>query len=167
MARLLVVEDERNVLYSIQKGLMSDTLTVDVARTGRQGLEMVQKDRPDAVILDVRLGDMSGMDLFDQIRAFDTRLPVIIIAAYAATETAIEAMKRGAFEFLLKPLDFHQLREVVQRALEVSRFRHVPPSSSMNRRPRTPTASSAAEPEHARGLQDGRPGGPPRRHRAD
>src|SRR5262249_7964813 len=54
------------------------------------------------------------------------RLPVIIITAFAATETAIEATKRGAFEYLLKPLDFHQLREVVQRALELSRLRHVP-----------------------------------------
>ena len=126
MARLLVVDDEPNVLYSIQRGLQSETLEVEGASTGRQGLELVRQFRPDAVILDVRLGDLSGMEVFDQIRAFDARLPVIIITAYAATETAIEAMKRGAFEFLLKPVDFHQLREVVQRALELSRFRHVP-----------------------------------------
>ncbi len=126
MARLLVVDDEPNVLYSIQKRLQSDTLGVDVAQSGQQGLESVRQLRPDAVILDVRLADMSGMELFDRIREFDARLPVIIITAYAATETAIEAMKRGAFEYLVKPLDFHQLREVVRRALEVSRFRHVP-----------------------------------------
>jgi nitrogen regulation protein NR(I) len=126
MARLLVVDDEPNVLYSIKKGLQSDSLEVDVAQTGRQALERINLLRPDAVILDVHLGDLSGLEVFDQIRAFDARLPVIIITAYAATETAIEATKRGAFEYLLKPVDLHMLRDVVQRALELSRFRHVP-----------------------------------------
>ena len=126
MARLLVVDDEPNVLYSIKKRLQSNELTVDVTGTGRQAIELTQQLRPDVVILDVRLADMPGMDVFDQIRAIDPRLPVIIITAHVATETAIEATKRGAFEYLLKPVDFHQLREVVQRAAELSRFRHVP-----------------------------------------
>jgi two-component system nitrogen regulation response regulator GlnG len=126
MARLLVVDDEPNVLYSIKKWLESDTLQVEVTQTGRHALERVRDFRPDMVILDVRLADMSGMDVFDQVRALDARLPVVLITAYTTTETAIEAMKRGAFEYLLKPVDFHQLREVVQRALEMSRFRQVP-----------------------------------------
>jgi DNA-binding NtrC family response regulator len=126
MARLLVIDDEPNVLYSIKKRLQSLKLEIATARTGRQGIELTREFRPDAVILDVRLTDMSGMDVFDRIREIDARLPVLIITAYAATDTAIEAMKRGAFEYLLKPVDFNQLREVVQRALELSRFRHVP-----------------------------------------
>ena len=126
MPRLLVVDDEPNVLYSFQKTFQSDGLEVVTASTGREGIELVAARPPDAVILDVRLSDMSGLEVFDAIRQIDPRLPVIIITAYAATETAIEAMKRGAFEYLLKPVDFHQLREVVQRALELSRFRHVP-----------------------------------------
>ncbi len=126
MPRLLVVDDEPNVLYSIKKWLQSDALEVDVAQTGRQGLERVRDRCPDVVILDVRLADTSGLEVFDRIREIDARLPVILITAYTSTETAIEAMKRGAFEYLLKPVDFHQLREVVQKALELSRFRHVP-----------------------------------------
>jgi two-component system nitrogen regulation response regulator GlnG len=126
MARLLVVDDEPNVRYSIKKRLESETLEVEVAETGRQGIDLARQLRPDAVILDVRLGDMSGMEVFDRIREIDPRLPVVVITAYAATETAIEAMKRGAFEYLLKPVDLHQLYEVVQRAVELSRFRHVP-----------------------------------------
>jgi two-component system nitrogen regulation response regulator GlnG len=126
MPRLLVVDDEPNVLYSLAKSLQSNTLEVVTAQTGRQGIELVQGKRPDAVLLDVRLSDMSGLDAFDRIRQIDPRLPVIVMTAFASTETAIEAMKRGAFEYLLKPVDFHQLREVVQRALELSRFRHVP-----------------------------------------
>jgi two-component system nitrogen regulation response regulator GlnG len=127
MARLVVVDDEPNVLYSIKRLLQSDSLDVQLAQTGRQGLELVRQSRPDAVVLDVRLGDASGLDVFDAIRAIDPRLPVILITAYAATETAIEAMKRGAFEYLLKPVDVNQLREVVQRAVELSRFRYIPP----------------------------------------
>jgi two-component system nitrogen regulation response regulator GlnG len=126
MPSLLVVDDERNVLYSLAKSLRSDTLEVLTAQTGREGIELVERRRPDAVILDVRLSDMSGLEVFDQVRQIDPRLPIIIITAFATTETAIEAMKRGAFEYLLKPIDFHQLRELVERALEVSRFRHVP-----------------------------------------
>jgi two-component system nitrogen regulation response regulator GlnG len=126
MARLLVVDDEVNVLYSIQKQLQSETLEVAVAQSGRQGLELVRSFHPDAVIIDIRLLDMTGLEVFDAIRQFDARLPVILITAYAATETAIEAMKRGAFEYLLKPVDLHQLREAVERALELSRQRHVP-----------------------------------------
>jgi nitrogen regulation protein NR(I) len=126
MPRLLVVDDEPNVLYSIEKSLQSEELEVVVAQTGRQGVELVEQLRPDAMILDVRLSDMSGLEAFDQIRQIAPRLPVVIITAYASTETAIEAMKRGAFEYLLKPVDLHQLREVVGRALELSRFRHVP-----------------------------------------
>src|SRR6516164_6923470 len=127
MPSLLVVDDEVNVLYSLAKSLQSDTLTVFTAQTGREGIELVERQRPDAVILDVRLSDQSGLEVFDRIRQIDPRLPIIIITAFATTETAIEAMKRGAFEYLLKPIDFHQLREVVQRALELSHFRHVPP----------------------------------------
>ena len=126
MPSLLVVDDELNVLYSLAKSLQSDTLTVFTAQTGREGIELAQRQRLDAVILDVRLSDMSGLEVFDRIRQIDPRLPIIIITAFATTETAIEAMKRGAFEYLLKPIDFHQLREVVERALELSRFRHVP-----------------------------------------
>jgi two-component system nitrogen regulation response regulator GlnG len=126
MSKLLVVDDEPNVLYSIEKTFRSDTLEVIGAQTGGQAIELVKRVRPDVAILDVRLSDMSGLELFDRIREIDPRLPVIVVTAYAATETAIEAMKRGAYEYLLKPIEVPHLREIVQRALELSRFRHVP-----------------------------------------
>jgi two-component system nitrogen regulation response regulator GlnG len=126
MAKLLVVDDEPNLVYSIEKTCRSDTLDVIGARTGRQGIELVKQVQPDVILLDVRLGDMSGLDVFDRIREIDPRLPVIIVTAHAATETAIEAMKRGSYEYLVKPIDVPHLRELVQRALELSRFRHVP-----------------------------------------
>jgi two-component system nitrogen regulation response regulator GlnG len=126
MAKLLVVDDEPNILYSMEKGLGSDTLEVIGAQTGSEAIGLTKRQRPDVAILDVRLSDMSGLELFDQIREVDSRLPVIIMTAHGATETAIEAMKRGAYEYLLKPVDLPQLRELVERAIELSRFRHVP-----------------------------------------
>jgi two-component system nitrogen regulation response regulator GlnG len=126
MPTLLVVDDEPNVLYSIEKLFRSNDLEVVTAPTGRQGIELARRRPPDVAIIDVRLSDLSGLDVFDEIRRIDPRTPVVVVTAYAATETAIEAMKRGAFEYLLKPIDLHQLREVVQKALDLSRFRHVP-----------------------------------------
>jgi two-component system nitrogen regulation response regulator GlnG len=126
MPSLLIVDDEPNVLYALAKGLRSDMREVITASSAKQAIELVQRRRPDVVILDVRLADMSGLDAFGQIRQIDPNLPVLFITAYATTETAIEAMKRGAFEYLLKPVDLHQLREVVAKAMELSRLRHVP-----------------------------------------
>ncbi len=126
MPRLLVIDDEPNVLYSLEKTLRSDALEVLTASTAKEGIELAQRRHPDAVLLDVRLSDMFGLDAFDRLREVDPRLPIVVITAFATTETAIEAMKRGAFEYLLKPVDFHRLREVVDKALELSRLRHVP-----------------------------------------
>ena len=126
MPKLLVVDDEPNVLYSIEKALRSDTLELIGAQTGHEAIELARRMRPDAAIVDVRLSDMSGLEVFDRIREIDPRLPVIIVTAYGATETTIEAMKHGAYEYLLKPFEVPHLRDLVQRALELSRFRHVP-----------------------------------------
>jgi two-component system nitrogen regulation response regulator GlnG len=126
MPTLLVVDDEPNVLYSLEKRLRSEVLDVVTARSAKQGIDLVEQQQPDAVILDIRLPDMSGLEAFDRIRAIDPRLPVILITAYATTETAIEATKRGAYEYLLKPVDFDVLVDVVTKAIALSRLRHVP-----------------------------------------
>jgi two-component system nitrogen regulation response regulator GlnG len=126
MRKLLVIDDEPNLLYSIHKTLSSASLAVETADTARAGLRSVADNRPDAVILDVRLPDMSGLDAFTEIRRIDPRLPVIIITAHGTTETAIEATKRGAYDYLVKPVPFDQLRDVVNRAIEISRMSHVP-----------------------------------------
>lgn len=126
MARLLVIDDEPNIIFSMRECLGSPSLEVLSAGTAREGIELVKSKTPDAAILDVRLPDMSGLDAYDKIREIDPRLPVIMITAFARTETAIEAMRRGAYDYLLKPVEFKRLREVVARALEVSRLSRVP-----------------------------------------
>lgn len=134
MPEILIVDDEPNVLYSLQAGLETDELTVLTAKSARQGLAAVEKHRPDVAIVDVRLPDMSGLELFEQIKTIDSRLPVIVVTAFASTETAIEAMKRGAFEYLLKPVDLHQMRDVVKKALQLRRMQNVPAVFDENKR---------------------------------
>jgi nitrogen regulation protein NR(I) len=124
--RLLIIDDEPNLRYSLEQSLRSESLEILTAATAGRGIELVKSDSPDAVLLDVRLPDMSGLDAFDQIRQIDPRLPVVIMTAYSTTDTAIEAMKRGAFEYLLKPVDLRSLRAVLAKAVELSHLRHVP-----------------------------------------
>ena len=126
MPTLLIVDDEPNVRYSLEKYLGSPSLPVISAASGQEALEMTRREHPDVVVLDVRLPDMSGLEVFDRIRHIDPRLPVVIITAHATTEVAIEAMKRGAFEYLLKPVDLHQMREVVAQAVHSSALGRVP-----------------------------------------
>ncbi|WP_020475385.1 sigma-54-dependent transcriptional regulator [Zavarzinella formosa] len=126
MAKLLIIDDEPNVLYSLQAGLESEELSVVTARTGKQGLALLKTQSPDVVIVDVQLPDQSGLELLAEIKRHDQKMPVIVVTAFAATETAIEAMKRGAFEYLLKPVDLYQIRDVVDRAAELRRIQSVP-----------------------------------------
>lgn len=126
MPSLLIIDDDADVVYSIETSLRVASLDVYSASTAAQGIEFVRRRAPDVVILDVRLPDMSGLEVFDKLLEINARLPVVVITAFATTETAIEAMKRGAFEYLLKPVDLHQLRDVVAKAIELSRLRQVP-----------------------------------------
>jgi nitrogen regulation protein NR(I) len=124
--RLLIIDDEPNLRYSLEQSLRSESLEIITAATASRGIELVKSQLPDAVLLDVRLPDLPGLEAFDRIRQIDPRLPVIIMTAYSTTDTAIEAMKRGAFEYLLKPVDFRSLRALVAKAVELSHLRHVP-----------------------------------------
>jgi len=126
MAKLLVIDDEANVCYSLERALASEALEVISADTAKDGIDRVRRDCPDVVILDVRLPDISGLEAYGQIREIDPRVPVIVITAHSTTETAIEAMKLGAYEYLLKPVDLQQLRDVLAGALELSRLGRVP-----------------------------------------
>src|SRR5262249_61120402 len=80
------------------------------APTAAEGLALAEKLRPDAVVLDVHLPDGSGMDVFERLRRLDARIPVILVTGHGTTDLAIEAIKCGAYEYLLKPLELPQLR---------------------------------------------------------
>ncbi len=126
MPTLLVIDDEQSVRYSFRRVFESDGVTVLTARTAAEGLQQVREQAPDVVVLDLQLPDRSGLELFHDIHAHDPKRPVIFITAHGTTETAIEAMKRGAFDYLVKPVDLDRLSQVLDRAYEAARLMHVP-----------------------------------------
>ena len=95
-------------------------------RTAAAGLAQVREQRPDVVVLDLQLPDRSGLDVFRDIHALDPKRPVIFITAHGTTETAIEAMKGGAFDYLIKPVDLERVSQILERAFEAARLMHVP-----------------------------------------
>ncbi len=126
MAKILVVDDSPasiRVLENILSGTGAEFLS---ARCAAEALESVACHRPDVVILDIVLPDYSGLESFDRIRKVDPTVPVIFITATANSDTAIESMRLGALDYLLKPLDPQKVCEVVAQALEIRRFMHVP-----------------------------------------
>jgi two-component system nitrogen regulation response regulator GlnG len=127
MPTLLVIDDEPSVRYSLENALRSDTVEVLTAPTAKQGINLISEKSPDAVLLDVRLPDKSGLDAFVEIQKVDPHLPVIMMTAFTTTDTAIEAMKRGAFDYLTKPVDLRQLRSVVSKAIDLRRMTLSPP----------------------------------------
>src|SRR5207248_1105473 len=88
----------------------------------------VERQLPDVIVLDVRLPDATGLETFRRIRAVDARIPVILVTGHGTTELAIEAIKEGAYEYLLKPLELTELRELIDRAIRSSRLMRTPAS---------------------------------------
>src|SRR5262249_52781530 len=123
---LLVIDDEPSILHAFRRAFRDPSLTLLTASTAAEGLDLLVRNRPDVALLDIHLPDQSGLDAFRRIKEIDARIPVVFITGHGTTETAIEAMKLGAYDYLLKPLDLVPLRELVTRALEISRLMHVP-----------------------------------------
>jgi two-component system, NtrC family, nitrogen regulation response regulator GlnG len=130
MPSLLVIDDDASVLQIFRRVFQDTDTIVHTAQSGSEGLELVKRHRPDTVILDIVLPDESGLEMFEKVHRLDPKVPVIFITAGGASDTAIEAMKLGAFDYLLKPLDFPKVRELVGRAFEIRRFMHVPVAMS-------------------------------------
>ena len=126
MPTLLAIDDDRATLHLIKETFREADFTVQTARTASSGLEQITESHPDLVLLDVMLPDMSGIEAFENIKRLDARLPVIFITAGGTSDTAIEAMKGGAYDYLVKPLDLERVRELVRQALEMRRLMHVP-----------------------------------------
>jgi two-component system, NtrC family, response regulator AtoC len=132
MPSLLVVDDEPTILLAFRRAYRDAGLVLLTAESGEEGWELAQQHRPDVVVLDVQLPDLNGLELFRRVHALDPHTPVIFITGKSTTDTAIEAMKLGAYDYLFKPLELPQLRQVVDRALALSRMVHVPVEEAGN-----------------------------------
>jgi two-component system, NtrC family, nitrogen regulation response regulator GlnG len=126
MSKLLVVDDESIICHSFRRVFSSNEIEVLTAGTLADGWKRIQSDRPDVIVLDLQLPDGSGLDLFEQIREADPKRPVIFITAHGTTDAAIAAMKRGAFDYLNKPLDLEQMSKLLARAFEAARLMREP-----------------------------------------
>ncbi|MBU2621197.1 MAG: response regulator, partial [Proteobacteria bacterium] len=105
MNSILIIDDDDQLRNSFKKLLSEEDYKVDSAASGEAGLNIVKKEVPDLVILDMRLPGMNGLETFRAIHKIEPKLPVIIMTAFGSTETAIEATKLGAFDYILKPFD--------------------------------------------------------------
>ncbi|HLW64718.1 MAG TPA: sigma-54 dependent transcriptional regulator [Gemmataceae bacterium] len=126
MSTLLVIDDEESVCYSFRRVFASEQVTVLTAGTCAEGLKLAREQTPTVIVVDLQLPDGSGMDLLPQLRELDAKRPIIMITAHGTTQTAIEAMKSGVFDYLIKPLDLERLSHVVERAFDAARLMNVP-----------------------------------------
>src|SRR5882762_43488 len=120
MSKLLLIDDEADVQYSFQRIFASPEIELATASSGEEGLRLIPKLKPDLVLMDVRMGGMTGLETLRRIRETDKKLLVILMTAYGTTQTAIEAMKLGAYDYLLKPFDVPKLKELVGNALKAA-----------------------------------------------
>jgi DNA-binding NtrC family response regulator len=127
MAHLLLIDDDPALMPGqVRQSFPAPEHRVDVAATGTEGLDRVIAESPDVILLDLRLPDQSGFDVYRQIRRIDARIPVIFVTIVKGADAAIEAMKEGAFDYLFKPFDPERLRQVVGEAVVVSRRMRTP-----------------------------------------
>ncbi|MBN8249715.1 MAG: sigma-54-dependent Fis family transcriptional regulator [Verrucomicrobia bacterium] len=121
MDKLLLIDDEADVQYSFRRIFASPDLQLFTASSGEEGVRAIERVKPDLVISDIRMAGINGLETLRRIRQLDPRLPVILMTAYGTTQTAIEAMKLGAYDYLLKPFDVPKLKELVAKALQAAR----------------------------------------------
>jgi two-component system nitrogen regulation response regulator GlnG len=127
MANLLLVDDEPKLIFKQVGHVFAPRgAQIELVRSGGEAIRHIARGQTDVVLLDVSLPDMSGLEVYQRIRQIDARIPVIFITATTSAETAIEAMRHGAFEYLFKPLDLDRLEDVVTEALEVARWMRQP-----------------------------------------
>ncbi len=122
MGTILIVDDDAQLRQSFEKVLTTEGHTVKTASSGEAAIALVQSEVPDLVIMDVRMPGMSGLEAFRAMHEIEPKLPVIIMTAFGTTDTAIEATKLGAFEYVLKPFEIPDILALIAQALEAGRF---------------------------------------------
>ena len=124
--RILLIEDDCAIVSSLQQVLGADGFSVSVATRGDEGLALAQGEDWDVVLTDLKLPGLSGMELIRQLHTTKPRLPIILMTAHGTTETAIEATKTGACDYLLKPFEMPELLELLDTAVTSSRLMSEP-----------------------------------------
>lgn len=121
MTTLLIVDDEKAVRYAFKR-TFSDEYTIRTAENGREAIEAVNRDAPDIVLMDIRMPGMDGLEALAIIKKQNLHVPVIMVTAFADSASAMQAMKDGAFDYVAKPFDNDELRQVIEKALNSCRI---------------------------------------------
>jgi len=119
---ILIVDDDKSIRYSLRRLLGIGDRSVIEASSGEEALEQLDKQSVSLILLDIQMRGISGLETLKEIKKRDLQIPVIILTAYGTTQTAIEAIKRGAYEYILKPFNPEELSRLVESTLDVSRM---------------------------------------------
>jgi DNA-binding NtrC family response regulator len=120
---ILVVDDERLVRWSLQQKLEQWGYHVSLAEDGATALARIQIDNPDLITLDVKLPDMTGIEVLSELRNRNVHVPVVVITAFGVVDDAVRSLKLGAYDFIEKPINFEKLENSIRNALETRRLR--------------------------------------------
>ncbi|WP_205503866.1 sigma-54-dependent transcriptional regulator [Rufibacter psychrotolerans] len=118
MPKILIIDDERSIRYTLKEILEYENYTVDEAEDGERGLELLQKSKYDVVLCDIKMPKMDGMEVLQRAAILTPDTPFIMISAHGTIDTAVEATKKGAYDFLVKPPDLNRLLVSVRNALD-------------------------------------------------
>ncbi|MDE3066808.1 MAG: sigma-54-dependent Fis family transcriptional regulator [Verrucomicrobiota bacterium] len=123
---ILLIEDDAGIVAALKKQLQTEGYQVALATRGDEGLILAREHPCDVVLTDLRLPGLTGLELIEQLHAAKPKLPIIMMTAFGTTETAIEATKLGAYDYLLKPFDMGELLDLVAKAVASSRLMSEP-----------------------------------------
>ena len=118
--KFLLVDDEEDILEIIQDRLEAYGFAVVTAGTGREALNKVAAEKFDGIFLDVKMPEMSGIEALEEIRKTDKQTPIIIITSSSTREAAIEAIAKGANEYVLKPFEWEELKAKIEQVYKIS-----------------------------------------------
>ncbi len=121
--KILVIDDEKLIRWTLEQHLVKEGYDVTTAESAERGLELLAEDLPDLILLDNRLPDMSGLKMLEKLNVHDNGIMVIMITAYGMVETAVKAMKLGAYDYISKPFNLEEITFVIKKALEAGSLR--------------------------------------------
>jgi DNA-binding NtrC family response regulator len=120
MAKILIIDDEKSIRKTLREILEYEKYQVDEAPDGAEGIAMIQKEKYDIVLCDIKMPKMDGIEVLDRIMLLAGDMPVVMISGHGNIETAVEAVKKGAFDFIAKPLDLNRLLVTIRNAMDKS-----------------------------------------------
>src|SRR5688572_12185056 len=122
MPRILVVDDEKSIRKTLREILEYEDFKVDEAADGAEGLSLLQKDKYDIILCDIKMPKVDGMEVLDKVIESAHDVPIIMISGHGNIETAVEAVKKGAYDFIAKPLDLNRLLVTIRNAMDKSKL---------------------------------------------